>query len=120
MSAQHLSDEAVAAYADGVLSGHARDRAAKHIDSCNECRTAVRVQREAALALRAACAPAPPSELIARLRTVPMTTPMPPPPPTTVSPDGIPMLSTFAPMAAFAPSAAPRPSRARRILGRGR
>ena len=116
---QHLSDEAVAAYADGVLRGHARDRAAKHIDTCSECRTAVRVQREAALALRAACSPTPPSELLDKLRTVPLTTPLPTLP-TTMAPDGTTMLSTFAPMAAFAPSPAPRPSRARRILGRGR
>jgi hypothetical protein len=119
MSVQHLSDEAVAAHADGVLRGHARDRAAKHIDSCTECRTAVRGQREAALALRTACAPAPPSALIDKLRTVPLTTPIPTPP-TSIAPDGTTMLSTFAQMAAFAPSPAPRPSRARRILGRGR
>ena len=119
MTQQHLSDEAVAAYADGVLRGSARDRAAKHIEACGECRTAVRVQREAALALRAALSPAPPSDLIDKLRTVPLTTPIPTLP-TTVAPDGTPMLSTFAPMAAFAPSPASRPGRARRLLGRGR
>jgi anti-sigma factor RsiW len=111
MSAQHLSDEAVAAYADGVLRGHARERAAKHINACAECRTAVRVQREAALALRAACLPPAPSALVEKLRTVPMTTPMPAPLPTALAPDGTTMLSTFAPVAAFVPAPAKRGAR---------
>jgi hypothetical protein len=102
MVAQHLSDEAVAAFADGVLGGHARDRAARHVDGCVECRTAVQVQREAAYALRAAADPRPPNGLLDRLRTVPMTTPLRTLP-TTVAPDGTTMLSTFAPMAALVP-----------------
>ena len=40
MRPQHLSDEAVAAFADGVLSGHARERAARHLNECPECRGA--------------------------------------------------------------------------------
>ena len=39
---QHLSDEAVAAFADGVLGGSARERARQHVEECAECRTAVR------------------------------------------------------------------------------
>jgi anti-sigma factor RsiW len=109
MTSQHLSDEAVAAFADGVLRGHARERAARHIAQCAECHTAVRVQREAAAALRSAAAPALPTNLLDKLRTVPLTTPLPAPPPTVVDPDGNPMLATFAPMAAFAP--APRAKR---------
>lgn len=70
MSSQHLSDEAVAAAADGVLTGHARDRATRHVAECAECAHAVRVQREAAWALRTAPPPALPSELLDRLRTV--------------------------------------------------
>jgi anti-sigma factor RsiW len=119
MSGQHLSDEAVAAYADGVLRGHARDRAAKHIETCTECRTAVRVQREAALALRSAGAPALPVDLLDKLRTVPLSAPVPPPP-ATVDADGTPMLSTLAPMAAFLPSQTPRRPRGRWLPGRGR
>jgi anti-sigma factor RsiW len=103
MNSVHLSDEAVAAHADGVLTGHARDRAARHLDSCAECRTAVRVQREAALALRAASAPAVPNDLVERLRTVPLTTPIPVPPPTAVAQDGTTMFSVLAPMAALVP-----------------
>jgi anti-sigma factor ChrR (cupin superfamily) len=102
MSPQHLSDEAVAAFADGVLSGHARDRAARHVDACQECRQAVRIQREAAYALRAADAPSLPQELLDKLRTVPLTTPLPAPP-TTVDRDGTPMFSTMAPMSALVP-----------------
>lgn len=107
MNPQHLSDEAVAAFADGVLSGAARERAARHLDACPECRRAVTVQREAAAALRTAPAPALPTSLADRLRTLPMTTPLPPPA-TSVGPDGSPVLSTFAPMAAFVPAPAVR------------
>ena len=70
MSSQHLSDEAVAAAADGVLTRQARDRAARHLAECTECAQAVRVQREAAWALRTAPIPALPTELLDRLRTV--------------------------------------------------
>jgi hypothetical protein len=114
MKPQHLSDEAVAAFADGVLSGHARDRAARHLNCCAECRSAVKCQREAALALRAAPAPSLPTNLLDRLRTVPMTTPLPAPP-SVLAPDGSAALSTFAPMAAFAP-APPRKGRGRTYL----
>ncbi len=111
MKTQHLSDEAVAACADGVLTGHPRDRASRHVEECAECRTAVRVQREAAWALRAAPAPAVPSALAARLRSVPMTTPITTLP-TVVAPDGSTMLATFAaPAAALVPAG---PARGRR------
>jgi hypothetical protein len=112
MSSQHLSDEAVAAYADGVLGGHARDRAARHVNACAECRQAVQVQREAAFALRAAAAPALPIGLLDRLRTVPMTTPLTTLP-TAVGPDGTTMLSTLAPMAALVPGEGQRGHRLR-------
>jgi len=102
MNVQHLSDEAVAAFADGVLRGHARDRAARHLAACSECRQAVAGQREAAMALRAAPAPALPSSLLDRLRTVPLNTPITTLP-TAIAPDGSTVLSTFAPMAALVP-----------------
>jgi hypothetical protein len=104
MKPQHLSDEAVAAFADGVLVGAARDRACRHLNECAECRSAVKEQREAAAALRTAPAPALPTNLLDRLRTLPMTTPLPPGPPQAIGPDGNAVLSTFAPMAAFVPS----------------
>lgn len=111
MSSQHLSDEAVAAFADGVLTGHARERATRHVNSCSECAHAVKVQREAAWALRGAPTPAPPSSLVDRLRTLPQTTPVSSLP-TVVAPDGTTMLATtlsnFAPVAALVPTETPR------------
>lgn len=112
MTSQHLSDEAVAAFADGVLGGLARERAARHVDGCAECRAAVRVQREAAFALRAASAPQAPAELFDRLRAVPLTTELTTLP-TAIAADGSTMLATFAPMAALAPSEPERSSRIR-------
>lgn len=103
MGSQHLSDEAVAAFADGVLSGHARDRAGRHTAGCAECAHAVKVQREAVWALRAAVAPPLPTSLLDRLRTVPQTTEITTLP-TVLAPDGSTMLATFAPVAAFVPS----------------
>lgn len=100
MNAQHLSDEAVAAFADGVLTGHARERATRHTAACAECAHAVKIQREAAWALRAAPAPSLPTGLLDRLRCVPQTTPITTLP-TVIGPDGSTMLSTFAPMAAL-------------------
>jgi anti-sigma factor ChrR (cupin superfamily) len=119
MAVQHMSDEAVAAFADGVLRGHARERAARHVNVCTECREAVRIQREAVWALRAAGAPGAPTALIDKLRTLPMTTPIPTPP-AAIAPDGTPMLSTMAPMAALVPDQT-RPPRPRLIdILRGR
>lgn len=94
MNEQHLSDEAVAAYADGVLARHARERARRHAEACAECAHAVRVQREAVLALRTAPAPALPTDLLARLRAVPTTTPITITP-TVLGPDGTPMFPAY-------------------------
>ena len=76
LSVQHLSDEAVAAFADGALGAGGRERAVKHLGECPECTYAVAVQREAVWALRAAPAPALPLGLMDRLRAVPSTTPL--------------------------------------------
>jgi anti-sigma factor RsiW len=112
MSPQHLSDEAVAAFADGVLAGHARDRAARHTARCGECAHAVAVQREAVWALRAAPAPALPTGLLDRLRTVPATTPINMPRPPVQGDDGRTMFASFGTMAAaaFVPPASGRRS----------
>ncbi|WP_375496620.1 RNA polymerase subunit sigma-70 [uncultured Jatrophihabitans sp.] len=114
MSTQHLSDEAVAAYADGVLRGHARERAARHTEACAECAHAVRVQREAAWALRAAPAPALPTSLADRLRTLPDTTPITMPP-TVVDDDGTTMM-VVGPIAALVPQRTKRERRVTPIL----
>ena len=84
---QHLSDEAVAAYADGVLGRTARLRAERHLAECPECAYAVSVQREAVFALRDAPLPALPSGLLERLRAVPATTVLTSTP-LALSPDG--------------------------------
>jgi anti-sigma factor RsiW len=84
---QHLSDEAVAAYADGVLGRTARLRAERHLAECPECAYSVSVQREAVFALRGAPPPALPSGLLDRLRAVPVTTTLTSPP-LALSPDG--------------------------------
>lgn len=75
----HLSEDAVAAFADGVLSAAAASRAQRHCAECVECADAVRGQRETAMMLRAAQAPALPSGLLDRLAGLPMSTPLPPP-----------------------------------------
>jgi hypothetical protein len=77
LSMQHLSDEAVAACADGVLGATASARAQRHLAGCPECAQAVNAQREVMRTLRTAPAPAVPSDLLARLRAVPVTTPLP-------------------------------------------
>lgn len=108
MREAHLSDEAVAAFSDGVLRGHARERAQRHTGQCAECAHAVAVQREAVWALRAAPAPALPTALLDRLRDVPLTTPIQSVP-TAMDSDGTTMFASFGvtPVAAFVPSAAP-------------
>jgi anti-sigma factor RsiW len=116
VSSQHLSDEAVAAFADGFLTGHARERATRHTGECAECAYAVKVQREAAWALRAAPAPSLPFGLADRLRCVPQNTPITALP-TAVDADGSMMLSTLAPMASLAPHTRERSNhRARPIV----
>jgi len=105
MKDAHLSDEAVAAFADGVLRGHARERAHRHTSACPECSHAVAVQREAVWALRAAPAPALPTALLDRLREVPLTTPIQSVS-TALADDGTTMFASFGvtAAAAFVPS----------------
>jgi len=91
----HLSEDAVAAFADGVLSGAAAGRARRHCAECAECAQAVQAQREAALLLRTAGNPTLPAGLLDRLAGVPMSTPLPPPCgglPTMIGADGVPVL----------------------------
>jgi anti-sigma factor RsiW len=113
MSSQHLSDEAVAAFADGVLTGHARERATKHTATCAECAEAVAIQREAVLALRSAAAPALPSGLLDRLKSLPDTTPISGVP-AMLGPDGSPVFAAFGTLgsaAALIPQQPPQPQR---------
>ena len=90
----HLSEDAVAAFADGVLSPAAAARAARHCRDCRECADAVRGQREAVFLLRSAMAPSLPSGLLDRLSGLAMSTDLPPPTsglPTALDADGVPV-----------------------------
>lgn len=100
---QHLSDEAVAAFADGALTDGARTRAARHVAECVECAHAVAVQREAVWALRAAPAPALPGDLLERLRAVPSTTPLNGRP-IAIDPDGSAVFPAFGTAAVVEPT----------------
>ncbi|SDS21411.1 anti-sigma factor family protein [Corynebacterium timonense] len=51
-STEHLSTEAIAAFADGELSPSAERRAHAHIAECAECRRDIDIQRAAAARLR--------------------------------------------------------------------
>ena len=73
----HLSDEAVAAFADGALAAGPRTRAQQHLGDCAECRDAVRDQRRATAALRSAPSPCLPAGLTDRLRNLPGSTALP-------------------------------------------
>jgi hypothetical protein len=113
----HLSEDAVAAFADGVLSAAAADRARRHCAECAECAEAVRAQRETALLLRTSSNPSMPADLLSRLATVPMSAPLPPPRgglPIVLGADGRPMFVAHDPgnadwLAAVDPNPAGRP-----------
>ena len=72
----HLSEDAVAAFADGVLSQSARARATRHCSECCECAEAVDDQLEARRLIRLADPPVMPSGLMDRLAGLPMTVPL--------------------------------------------
>ena len=111
----HLSAEAIAAVADGVLTGAPLARAERHLGNCLDCAQEVVAQRQASFALRSASDPSVPGSLLERLCGLPLTVPL-----ETVqtasalSPEGEPMMASF--------SAVARPGRAtsgpRRWLGR--
>jgi anti-sigma factor RsiW len=75
----HLAVEAIVAHVDGELAPVPRDRANAHLAGCAECRAAVAEQRRAKAALTVAPGPAPSTDLLARLRDIPMTTDLTPP-----------------------------------------
>ncbi len=107
----HLSEDAVAAFADGVLSASAAARARRHCAECAECAEAVRAQRETALLLRAASSPCAPADLLSRLASVPMSAPLPPRsgPPIVLGADGMPMFRAYDPRDVDSDGPAPQP-----------
>jgi hypothetical protein len=75
-STEHLSTEAIAAFADGELRMTAHLRAAHHLSLCQECAMEVDAQRQAREALRDSCPVAMPSSLLGLLSQIPNHTPV--------------------------------------------
>jgi anti-sigma factor RsiW len=73
----HLAQEAIVAYVDDELSAGATGRAARHLERCAQCRTAVQAQREAKAALLDSSDVAVPGDLLSRLRAIPFTADVP-------------------------------------------
>jgi anti-sigma factor RsiW len=103
----HLSDEAVAAFADGVLSDTARQRAQSHMAGCAECSEAVYGQRAARAALRSALSPRLPAGLFERLRELPITAELPLVLPAALSAEGQPLFAAAGAVEPVAPPAVP-------------
>ncbi|GED97395.1 hypothetical protein nbrc107697_14340 [Gordonia crocea] len=71
-STEHLSPEAVAAYADGELGDTAVSRANSHLKVCGPCSTAVEAQKAARAALRGSgSAITAPLDLLGQLSQIP-------------------------------------------------
>lgn len=75
----HLTLDAVVAYADGEMPMVSYQRAAAHVALCPQCDAEVRAQMTARSWLRAAQAPAMPSSLLDSLRSIPVALPATPP-----------------------------------------
>jgi hypothetical protein len=89
-SVDHLSAEAVAAYADGELPMKAHLRASGHLSACAQCRAEVEAQGQARAALRDCRPVTMPSTLMGLLSQIPQSTPNDPPnaPPNELTPNG--------------------------------
>lgn len=74
--ADHLSFDAVVAFADGELSLAAYQRAAAHIARCTNCAAEVAEQTQARELLRSAFAPKMPGSLFDQLRSIPVALPV--------------------------------------------
>ncbi len=88
-STEHLSTEAIAAYADGELPMKAYLRAAHHLSVCSQCTTEVEGQGEARAALRESQPISTPSTLMGLLSQIPQSAPEDPPPVQSQFTDGI-------------------------------
>jgi hypothetical protein len=73
-STEHLSTEAVAAFADGELRMTAHLRAAHHLSLCTQCAAEVEAQRQARAALRDSRPIAIPTSLLGLLSQIPQET----------------------------------------------
>lgn len=74
--ADHLSFDAVVAFADGELSLAAYQRAAAHVARCTSCAAEVAEQTQARELLRSAFAPKMPGSLFEELRSIPIALPV--------------------------------------------
>jgi hypothetical protein len=74
-STEHLSTEAVAAFADGELRMTAYLRAGRHMSLCPQCAAEVEAQRQARAALRDSCPIVVPSSLLGMLSEIPRHAP---------------------------------------------
>lgn len=74
-SVDHLTLDAVVAYADGEMPMVAYQRAAAHVARCPQCDAEVRAQLVARSWLRSAEAPAMPTSLLDTLRSIPVALP---------------------------------------------
>lgn len=72
----HLSFDAVVAFADGEMSLAAYQRAAAHISRCESCAAEVAEQTSARDLLRSACTPRMPGSLFDQLRSIPIALPL--------------------------------------------
>jgi len=77
-SIDHLTLDAVVAYADGEMSMVSFQRAAAHVAHCPQCDAEVRAQTVARSWLRSAQAPPMPTSLLDTLRSIPVAMPSPP------------------------------------------
>jgi hypothetical protein len=75
-STEHLSTEAIAAFADGELRMTAHLRAAHHLSLCAECALEVDTQRQAREVLRDSCPVSMPSSLLGLLSQIPHHSPV--------------------------------------------
>lgn len=71
-STEHLSEEAISVYVDGVMPNYVRMRAEQHLRQCPECRALVEQQRQARARLQQANKPlSTPHSLVRKLHAIP-------------------------------------------------
>ncbi len=74
----HLTLDAVVAFADGEMSMVAYQRAATHVARCPQCDAEVKAQMAARSRLRSASSPTMPGSLLDTLRSIPVALPSTP------------------------------------------
>jgi hypothetical protein len=103
----HLTLDAIVAFADDELTAGAHARATAHLAVCPECSDEVVAQTQARAMLQSATAPSMPSSLLSSLRSIPQDADLPEPP------AGLAMTSDGQLVSVLRPPAAARPPAAR-------